>query len=133
MTKDLVFEFKPAFRYKEGVFEVLSQDLMDSVGGVYACYIGVDLKYIGSYSNSLQQRWINKKLTKFVHFKADILKEMAEGKFVDVFALPMYSIAESFDYSPWINQESVESRLIEMYNPPLNVVKKNDKNKSGKS
>ena len=32
-----------------------------------------------------------------------------------------------------INQESVESRIIEMFNPPLNVVKKNDKNKSSKS
>ena len=33
-TNDLIFEFKPAFKYKEGEFQVLNQDMMDSIGGV---------------------------------------------------------------------------------------------------
>ena len=135
-SNDLIFEFKPAFKYKEGEFQVLNQDMMDSIGGVYACYIGTDLKYVGSYSNSLQQRWINKKHTKFVHFKADILKEMANGEYVQVYCLPIQDVKEKHKDSPLIeliNQESVESRLIEVFDPPLNVVKKNDKNKSRKT
>lgn len=134
--RDLLLDFRPAFEYKEGIFKVLNQELMDSIGGVYACYVGFDLKYVGSYSNSLQQRWINKKHTKFVHFKADILKEMANGDYVKVYCLPIKDVKSKYKDSPLvtlINQESVESRIIEMFNPPLNVVKKNDKNKSSKS
>ena len=61
---------------------------------------------------------------------------MANGDYVQVYCLPISDVIEKHKDSPLIvliNQESVESRLIEMFNPPLNVVKKNDKNKSRKT
>lgn len=127
--------FGKTFVFNNESVTIVDQDLFDSVGGVYAVYVDERLVYIGSYSNTLQQRWINKKLTKFVHFKADILKEMAKetNSIVEVFSLPVYSIKEQLFDSEYINQESVESRLIEVIDPPMNVVRKNDKNKSGKS
>jgi len=127
--------FKKAFVFNENSVTVEDQNLFDSVGGVYAVYIRGALQYIGSYSNTLQQRWINKRLDKFVHFKANTLKELAKASATDVvvFALTRDSIREQLFDSEYINQESVESRLIEVIDPPMNVVRKNDKNKSSKS
>ena len=127
--------FKKAFFFNQNHFIVEDQDLFDSVGGVYAVYVKDVLQYIGSYSNTLQQRWINKRLDKFIHFKADLLKEMAKetNDEVYVYALTRDSIREQLFDSEYINQESVESRLIEVIDPPMNVVRKNDKNKSNKS
>lgn len=133
MHNEMVFDFKPSFKFNKDQIVILDKDLMNSVGGVYICFINDQLQYIGSYSNTLHQRWVNKKLTKFIHFKADQLKEKAGEDFVVVSVFPMYSISEYFGNSPWINQESVESRLVQMFNPPMNVVKKNDKNKSSKT
>jgi hypothetical protein len=125
--------FKKAFSFNKEFFHLINQELFNSVGGVYAVYVNEKLVYIGSYSNTLQQRWINKRLDKFVHFKADILKEMVDSNLVFVYALTRDSIREQLFDSEYINHESVESRLVEVCNPPLNIVKKNDKNKSSKS
>lgn len=122
--------FQPVFMFDENSIEVIDQKIFESVGGVYAVFVGLDLVYIGSYSNTLQQRWVNKKLNKFYHFKADEIIELAKEKNskVFVYALTRSQIREQISDNEYINHESVESNLIYRLNPILNSVKKNDKN-----
>jgi hypothetical protein len=127
--------FKPAFAFDGDNVEVYDQKLFESVSGVYAVFVGLDLLYIGSYSNALQQRWINKKLDKFIHFKADKIIEIAKEKQMPaiVYVLTRSEIREQISDSDYVNHESVESHLVSMFDPLLNNVKKNDKNKFSQS
>lgn len=127
--------FKKAFYFKEGCFGVYDLNLFESIGGVYVVYANNTLQYIGSYSNKLQQRWINGKLNKFIHFKAKVFIEMSKASSTEViiYALTRKSIREQLLDSEYINHESVESRLIEILNPPMNIVKKNDANQFSQS
>ena len=118
--------FNPVFTFDENNINVIDQKLFESVAGVYAVFVGSDLLYIGSYSNTFQQRWINKKLDNFIHFKADKIIEITKEKKLPamVFVLPRSQIREQISDSEYINHESVESNLVNKLKPILNIMKK---------
>ena len=98
-----------------------------TVGGVYAVYHKDQLLYIGSFSHTFQNRWINKQTNKncvrvFRHFKGDFLAEQARNtkEDVHVYVLPLYNIKQQYVDNRWVNQMGVESELIKHYEPPLN-------------
>jgi len=119
---DLPFDLVMKFTVDN--YDVVNEKLFNEKGGVYAVYVDDILKYIGSYSHSFQNRWVNKQKNKNCvkierHFKYHQLAEMANGSMVDVYAISNTTLQEMFN-NPFVNPVGVEYRLIKEYMPELN-------------
>jgi len=94
-------------------------------GGVYLVYYNGELWYIGCYSISFQERWVNKIKNKNCvnqhrHFKYLELQEMAQSGSVEVYSISNEEIRK-ITGCKWVNQASVEIELIKIFNPPMNT------------
>ena len=120
-------KLEKAFEIRNGLVKIINPDLVKEIAGVYAVVLNKETIYIGSYSNTLQNRWFNvnshrdcKKV--FRHFKGEMISEMAYDldKSAKVYAITLNQIKKKFNNHEYINHQSVELILIEKTKPILN-------------
>lgn len=116
--------FELVMKFTSDKYDVMNEDIFNTIGGVYAVFIDSLLKYVGVYSHTFQHRWVNKMKNKNCvrierHFKYHELAEMADDQMVEVYALTEDKINDIFN-SPFVNPVGIEYRLIKDYMPPLN-------------